>query len=188
MTFEEYYTYFESIINHDPSTLVTPYDKQEYIDYTRLNWSRMNRWLKKGQLSDELLEIVKKICIPQTWIVITEPWCGDAAHSIPFIKMISDTNPLINVLYELRDSEPYRINSYLTKGSKSIPKVIYRSDKEADVMVWGPRPLKCQLMYDQLLANQAPFEEIKTALQHWYNTNKGVDIQQELAIQLSKKL
>lgn len=185
MTFEEYCTLFESIIHTDPDNQLAPYDSAEYVEYTRLNWSRMNRWLKRGHLSDELLAVVQKIKIPQHWIVITEPWCGDAAHSIPFIKMVSDTNPLITVSYELRDSEPFRINNYLTNGSKSIPKVICTDGSGAEVMVWGPRPHDCQLLYRQLLADKVPYELIKTALQQWYNANKGMDIQQEIATLLA---
>ncbi|WP_343670804.1 thioredoxin family protein [Chitinophaga sp.] len=188
MTFEEYYAYFESIIHKDPLLQEAPYDSPEYRDYTKLNWSRMNRWLKKGTLSDELLQVAQRINEPQHLIVITEPWCGDAAHSIPFIKMVSDANPLIQVSYELRDSEPFRIENYLTRGSKSIPKLIYNNAAGADVFVWGPRPQECQVMYDRLKAEKVAFEVLKKELQLWYNDNKGVDVQQELVTLLKAGL
>src|SRR5690606_37230624 len=103
------------------------------------------------------------------WFVITEPWCGDAAHSVPFIQLAAQLNPLITVEYELRDSEPFRINDYLTGGSKSIPKLIIRDDQGNDLATWGPRPVECQKLFDQLKIDQADFETQKTSLQHWYN-------------------
>lgn len=46
----------------------------------------MNRWFKTGRLLDEMVTLIRQIDQPQHWIVITEPWCGDASHSIPFLK------------------------------------------------------------------------------------------------------
>ena len=80
MTFEAYHQYFESIIQKSPEQQTAPYNNPDYFDYTKLNWSRMNRWLKTGKITDAMTEAVKAIDSPQQWIIITEPWCGDAAH------------------------------------------------------------------------------------------------------------
>ncbi|HEY9559253.1 MAG TPA: thioredoxin family protein [Anseongella sp.] len=181
MTFQEYYNYFEGIINTPSEQQNAPYDNADYISYTKLNWSRTNRWLKKAELSEELKNVVQRIQAPQRWTVITEPWCGDAAHSVPFIELASRKNPAITVSYELRDSEPFRINDYLTNGSKSIPKLIIRDAEGKDLTTWGPRPKDCQHLYARLLAEGADFERTKTEIQQWYNANKGNDIQAELS-------
>lgn len=179
MDFSTYTQYFQDILtNPQPDA---PYDNPDYFNYTKLNWSRTNRWLKHGELLPEVKEAVSGITNKQNWIVITEPWCGDAAHIVPFIHMISELNPLISIDYELRDSEPFRINDYLTNGGKSIPKLIIRDEDGNDLATWGPRPSATQLLYDELKEKNANFEEIKTALQKWYNENHGVAIQQELS-------
>lgn len=178
MTFQEYSTHFENILhtdNHRP-----PYDNPQYLDYTKLNWSRMNRWFKTGKLLEETIDLIRQIDQPQQWIVITEPWCGDAAHSIPFIEMMTRENPLITTSYELRDTAPFRIEQYLTNGTRSIPKLIIRNAHGNDLAVWGPRPKDCQIIYRALTAEKASFEKVKVELQNWYNTNKGQDIQKEL--------
>lgn len=180
MTFEQYCQYFETIISKSNEQQVAPYDKPEYIDYTRLNWARMTRWLKTAHLTDALKAAIQNIKTPQHWIVITEPWCGDAAHCVPFLHLASQQNPLITVTYELRDAEPFRINDYLTRGGKAIPKLIVKDAHGHDLATWGPRPATCQVVYDALKAENADFERIKTEIQMWYNHNKGVDIQQEL--------
>ncbi|MCY1366995.1 Thioredoxin [compost metagenome] len=187
MTFQDYLNYFRSIIEKSNEEQAAPYDNPDYIEYTRMNWSRMNRWLKTGKLSEELTAIIKGINEPQTWIIITEPWCGDAAHSVPFFHMLAGLNPLIHVEYELRDSAPFRINDYLTNGSKSIPKVIFRNAEGQDFASWGPRPAGCQEVYTRLTTEKADFETVKTEIQKWYNADKGVGVQVELGIKLKVK-
>ena len=180
MTFPEYLHYFENILQKPNEEQSAPYDDASYIDYTRLNWSRMNRWLKIGVLSEELKMAMFRIKRPQHWIVLTEPWCGDAAHNIPFIEMAAKENPLVHLSYELRDSEPFRINDYLTNGFKSIPKLIINDSEGNNLAVWGPRPVACQTVYTELTAQKADFETVKTEIQKWYNADKGSELQKEL--------
>lgn len=180
MTFQEYKNYFEQIVSKSVEEQPAPYNDPMYFDYTKLNWARMNRWLKTAELSVELIDVIMAINEPQHWIIITEPWCGDAAHNVPFLHMASELNELITVSYELRDSEPFRINEYMTNGGKSIPKLIIRDKDGNDIATWGPRPADCQKLYDTLTAEKADFEKVKTELQIWYNLNKGKDLQEEI--------
>lgn len=179
MTFQQYLEYFEQILNSPKPE--APYDQEDYFNYTKLNWSRMNRWLKKGEILPEASAKIKAITVSQQWILITEPWCGDAAHVVPFIKMMSDLNPAIQLDIELRDSEPNRIESYLTNGGKSIPKLIIRDLSGNDLAVWGPRPVACQVLFDELKAKNTDFETLKIELQNWYNEHHGVEIQKEIS-------
>lgn len=179
MNFESYLAYAESIVTAEHPA--APYDNPDYFNYTKLNWARLNRWIKTGVISEQTKEVMARITQPQNWIIITEPWCGDAAHVIPFLQQMASLNPLIHVEYELRDAEPHRINAYLTNGGKSIPKLIIRNNSNADLATWGPRPVECQLVYTQLQASKADLETIKTELQKWYNADKGVLIQKEVA-------
>ena len=184
MNFSQYQSHFQDILHNEAPA--APYDNPDYFNYTKLNWSRMNRWLKTGQLSEEIKEIISSIHGKQSWIVITEPWCGDAAHIVPFIEMMAQLNDNITLSYELRDSEPNRIEQYLTNGkSKSIPKLIIQNEKGEDLAVWGPRPAACQIIYDELHAKNVDFETLKTALQHWYNNDEGNEIMKELSALLS---
>lgn len=182
MNFQSYLDYFENILNS--SSPAAPFDKPDYFNYAKLNWTRMQRWLKQGKLTEEIKTIVSNIHVPQHWIIITEPWCGDAAHVVPFLHMIAEINPLIKAEYELRDSEPFRINDYLTKGGKSIPKLIIRNDKGEDLATWGPRPADCQVLFDRLKEEQADFGLVVTELQKWYNEDNGKEILKEIGVLL----
>jgi hypothetical protein len=178
MDFSSYQTAFRNIIENPAPP--APYDNPDYLGYVKLNWSRQQRWLKTGVISEPLQTTMRNIHEEQRWIIITEPWCGDAAHIVPFLEKIAALNPRITTTYQLRDSPPFLIRQYLTNGSKSIPKLIVRNNEGTDLFTWGPRPAGCQLVYDDLKATNAGFEQMKTALQKWYNTDKGVSLQEEL--------
>ena len=182
MDFPTYKVYFKAIL--DGGKKLPPYNDPNYLNYTKLNWARLDRWLKVAKLNEDLVEKIKTIQQPQHWIVITEPWCGDAAHILPVLYLLSQHNPVIKLDIQLRDTEPFLINDYLTRGGKSIPKFIVRRENGADLLVWGPRPAQCQLLYDKLKAEKADEEEVKLQLQWWYNEDKAKSLQQELIEQL----
>lgn len=180
MNFNQYLNYFQEVI--DNTNPQAPYDDNAYLDYTKLNWSRVQRWLKTGVLNTTIINKIKSISTPQNWLVITEPWCGDAAHIVPFIELMSKQNNLINVTYELRDMPPHSIEKYLTNGkSKSIPILVIRNENNEDLNVWGPRPKACQEHYNLAAAKNLDFDAIKIEIQNWYNQNKGEEIMNEIA-------
>lgn len=177
-SWEDYINRFEDILNQENPQ--KPYDNPDYFNYLKLNYNRQNRWLKKGELKSELIEKVQKIENNQHWIIITEPWCGDAAHSVPFIKLITDKKPKIKLSFVWRDKPPHMINDYLTNGGKSVPKLIIRDSNGNDLATWGPRPKPCQKLYQQLKSENADFETQKIELQKWYNNDKGQTLQEEM--------
>ncbi|RZF58477.1 thioredoxin family protein [Sphingobacterium corticibacterium] len=183
MTFQEYLDYFEQILASPED--YDPYGDEEYLNYTKLNWSRMNRWLKRFEPNDAIKSLIASMTEPQHWIVITEPWCGDAAHSVAQLYQIVKNNPNIDFEIQLRDKEPFLIEDYLTNGSKSIPKLIIRNDVGHDKFIWGPRPQPLQDLYMQMKVEGKAFAEINEVIQKWYNEDKGEVLQRELLTQLS---
>lgn len=163
------------------------YQEADYLTYTKLNVSRSARWLKKFELSESAKAALKAVSEAQTWLVITEPWCGDAAHSVPMLYLMSQVNPLITFEVELRDSKPFSIKHYLTNGAQAIPKLIIRNAQGEDSAIWGPRPAACQQLFEQLKAEGLSLDAIKTEVQNWYNADKGACIQQEIVAILSSK-
>lgn len=158
----------------------SPYDDSAYMDYLTLNHSRQKRWFKTAQIESALATKIKQIDQPLEWLLITEPWCGDAAHSNPFIVLLAGLNPLIELKIILRDEPPFLINNYLTNGGKSIPILVIRDANGNDLAVWGPRPAPCQAIFQELKSTGANFKEQKITLQNWYNRDKGKTLQKEM--------
>jgi hypothetical protein len=177
MKFDQYGALFEEILTDGYS--IPPYDNPDYIAYTKLNESRQNRWLKKAELLSETIEEIKSIGT-QKWILITEPWCGDASHSVPIVKLMADINLKIDLEVQLRDQEPFLINQYLTNGGKAVPILIARDENGKDLFVWGPRPAECQALMIKNKKAALSMDEQKQALQKWYNKDKGISMQKEI--------
>lgn len=177
MTFDSYLGIFDEILNS--SEPIPPYNDEHYFNYLELNHKRQERWNKKGVLKPETLTALSKINQELNWVLITEPWCGDAAHSNPFIAMMANQNDKIKLEVQLRDSGS-EIDKYLTNGGKSIPILVVRNAKGDDVFVWGPRPAEAQEIHLKNRDSNKGLEEQKVDLQKWYNSDKGETIQDEI--------
>lgn len=175
MKFTEYHNLFDTLLA-EPRTDV--YADDNYKTYTELNQKRQERWLKKGKLTEDTIETLSKITTIQKWTVISEPWCGDASHIVPFLHLMAEQSDKIELEIVLRDQPPFLIDKYLTNGGKAIPILIIQ--KEDTELVWGPRPAEAQNLVQQFKKDNVPIDEQKITLQKWYNSNKGIDIQQEI--------
>jgi len=186
LTFAQYKQQFDEVLNGNSSDPV--YKSVDFIQYTKLNASRMKRWEKTGSILPEAQEFLKSIQLPQTWILITEPWCGDAAHIVPFVQKLAELNPLITLTIQNRDSGS-EIDNYLTNGGKSIPILVVRDNDGKDLFVWGPRPQEAQELFlkskNDPKLNAADQKEI---LQNWYNKDGGKIIQEEIVERLRRVL
>lgn len=179
MNYEDYRRLFDLIL--DDANPRSPYDQDVYLNYTKLNRSRMKRWDKHLVLDQRLVSKIESIEKPQQWVIITEPWCGDAAHIVPYLIQIVAHNQLVTYDIQLRDQEPFLIEKYLTNGSKSIPKLIVYDEAGQEIFNWGPRPKGAQLLIDRMKTCNADFEATKITLQDWYNDDKGESLCRELS-------
>lgn len=179
MNITEYEKQFTAILEGEHR--VYPYDSDDYVNYVKMNLSRIKRWNKKGKILPSLEAAIIKINSPQHWLLITEPWCGDAAHSQAFITKLADLNAKITLTLQNRDAPGSEIDKYLTNGGKSIPMLVVRNEHGKDLFRWGPRPAEAQEMVLTLKENPSTsLEELQKRLQLWYNKDKGVSIQEEL--------
>jgi hypothetical protein len=165
-----------------------PNQSEAMVNYTRLNAQRMNRWDKKVHLSTELATTLSYVDKPQHWIVITESWCGDAAHNIPTIAKMEQQQPLIQVRYIYRDENLELMDQFLTNGGRSIPKVILADENFEPYNSWGPRPAPCQTLYLKLKKEEADFETQKIALQKWYNSDKQQTLMNEFCTLIQERI
>lgn len=176
MNWQTYYEMFNSILEAPSGTYLDP----EYLHYTQMNLTRTNRWLKNYNPLPETIQALEEISALQHWELITEQWCGDAAHSTPVIYKLSTLNPLIKLNIQLRDQDS-EIDSYLTSGSKSIPILIVRDEEGNDLYTWGPRPVAAQEDFLKMKASESEMTIVKEALQKWYNHDKGRSTESEIA-------
>jgi thiol-disulfide isomerase/thioredoxin len=145
------------------------------INYTMLNEKRMSRWNKKLEISETYKAKILEFNSEIIWLVITESWCGDAAHLLPVMNKVAELNPNINLRIVLRDDNEGLMNQFLTNGSKSIPKLIMIDTDSLKVITsYGPRPSTATAMVENYKKEHGQLTpEFKEDLQRWYNKDKG---------------
>ena len=181
MTYEAYKQLIDDLLAAGKST--GPQQSEALTHYSQLNVQRMHRIEKTIQILPEVKDRMIAITRPQTWLILSEGWCGDAAHSLPVMKALADLNPNIQMRILLRDENPELMDRYLTNGvSRSIPKLIAVDPASGmELFTWGPRPTALQEKFYGMRSEGLPFDMIKEELQRWYNAERTVAIQQELS-------
>lgn len=179
-----YPEYRELVAKHvQNKTSTGPVQTKELSEYTLLNDSRMRRLDKTIKIPSEIIEQFKNFQGKQTWLVISESWCGDAAQSMPVMHKLAETSEGISMRIVLRDENPELMNAFLTKGSKSIPKlIVFDTNTNCILGEWGPRPsVATRMVTDFKEQNGILTASFKEELQIWYNKDKGENIAHDLA-------
>ena len=178
-SYSDYMLLMELVVMEQRTT--GPKQSEELNDYTKLNLHRMQRLNKTVVLSESLKVAVNQIQFPQTWYVLTEAWCGDAAQNIPVLAAIAKLNPLVDLQLLLRDENADLMDLYLTNGGKSIPKLIAVDGAFNEIFNWGPRPAGAQHMMEEYKKNPVKsFKEFAEDIHKWYAADKTSSVQKEL--------
>ncbi len=187
LTYEEYKQQFIEKVTLTDVTLLNEKEKILF-EYTKLNLHRSNRIEKTYTVSEELQTILKNIKEKQSWMIITENWCGDSAQTLPYIAKMAEINPLIELNVILRDSNLDIIDNYLTNGTRSIPKLIVFDSSGNELFLWGPRPEDAQRLVLKLKNEEIHKEEINQKLHLWYGKDRGKNIEKEFMKILNEKV
>lgn len=178
------YTAYKSLVKQmveEKST--TGLDKTEALaNYTKLNDRRMKRWDKTIKILDNAKNRIAAFDESITWLIITESWCGDAAHVIPAINKVAEINDNITLRIVLRDENLELMDAFLTNGGRAIPKLIMIENATGKVLnTYGPRPSEATNYVNRFKAKYGTLTpEFKEDLQHWYNNDKGQNVINDL--------
>ena len=178
------YTYLEykNLVKHllAAGKSTGPNQSEDLTNYSLLNDRRMKRLDKAVKLAETTQLEIAKVTQPQTWLVLTEGWCGDAAQNLPVIDKMASLNSNIELKLVLRDENLALMDLFLTNAGRSIPKLIIL-DKNLNVKnTWGPRPkVATKMVADYKAKHGALDADFKQDLQVWYNKDKGKSTQND---------
>lgn len=179
MDYSEYNLLFKQLVEEGRTT---GEQTDEKINYTKLNWSRSKRLDKTAEISEESIEVFKNCSQKQTWLVISEPWCGDAAQTLPFLNKIAQLSGNIDLKIVLRDENSDLMDQFLTNGSRSIPMVIMLDADFNVIDTFGPRSNAATKLVADYKEHHGKIDDaFKEMLQVWYNNDKGISIVDDLA-------
>jgi hypothetical protein len=180
ISYTEYLQLTEDLLSQGKTT--GPNQSADYVHYTNLNFHRMKRLDKTIHLNSEIKAALQAMKTPQTWLVISEAWCGDAAQNVPILQKMADLNENIELKIILRDENLEVMELYLTNGGRSIPKLIALENNTLDeLFTWGPRPASIQQVMNELkAANITEISTLVEKIQIAYNNDKSLSIQEEM--------
>jgi hypothetical protein len=179
LTYTEYLSLIDDLL--EQGKITGPNQSSAMFEYGRINRQRMKRLDKTLEVLPKVAAAAGEMRSPMLWLIITEGWCGDAAQNVPVIESVAAASPLLETRYILRDENLELMDRFLTRGARSIPKLIALDPETLEVKgTWGPRPAPAQALYDDLKANDIPKPEIMEKLQRWYNEDRGRSAQLEL--------
>ena len=187
MYYDEYRRLIDAFLMVGKSTAKR--ESESLVEYSKLNVVRMNRLDKTTEIIPELQKKISEISAPQTWLVLTEGWCGDAAQIVPVLNKIAELNNNIQLKFLLRDEHLELMSKYLTNGkSQSIPKLVVLDEHNNELFNWGPRPAALQELFYHMKANAMNNDSIKEEIHKWYAKDKTVSIQKDLLVLLQDSL
>jgi hypothetical protein len=163
---------------------------EDLLHYSELNETRLKRLDKTIKVTPEGEVKLKNLSKKQTWLVISEGWCGDAAQLLPIINKMAEVSEDIDLKIVLRDDNDALMSLFLTNRGKAIPKLIILDPENSEVIAdWGPRPEGAKkLIIDYKAANGVVDETAKIELQKWYLQDKGITTQNEITALMPKEV
>ena len=184
-TYQEYRDLVSTLLSDGKAT--GPNQSEDLTNYSLLNDRRMKRLDKTIKINQETANILQEIKEPQTWLLITEGWCGDAAQNIPVIHKMAELNKNIDLKIVLRDNNLELMDLFLTNGGRSIPKLIALDNENNVIDTWGPRPtVATKMVADYKTKNGVIDAQFKQDLQVWYNKDKGKSTQEDFVKMIQK--
>lgn len=186
MTYEEYRALIDRLLAEGKTTGEDQTEAR--IEYAKLNVQRMNRIGVMLEIAPELSGALHALTRAQTWVVISEGWCGDAAQTVPMIAKAARQSELVSLVILLRDKNPQVMDRFLTNGTRSIPVLVMLDAGTNQVLgVWGPRPAEAKALVDEFKKDPHwNHDQMLTALHTWYAKDKTVSAQKELAALLGQ--
>lgn len=189
LSYAEYRELTDRLVVENKTT--GPNQSEAMLLYTKMNGVRMKRLDKTTKLTDDSINLLSQIDQPQTWLVLTEAWCGDAAQVLPVMNKFAEANINIDLKLIMRDEHLDIMDAFLSNGSRSIPKLIVIDQQGEEVLAtWGPRPAEVQKMVmdgklesmkiEDKEERKAFNDEVKVDVQRWYIKDKTIQIQRQL--------
>lgn len=171
MSYDAYIAQIQDVIQSG-SMNVLSYDTSQ-LEFTELNMKRMDRWKRRFD-KQGFSASTNFDASSLTWLVITEGWCGDAAHILPVIGRLAKELDQMRLIFINRDLNHEIMDEFLTNGGRAIPMLIVLNNEGHVVGQWGPRPKELQDYFiEEKRKPDFSYPEVQIGLQSWYNKDKG---------------
>jgi hypothetical protein len=151
-----------------------------------LNSQRTARILCTYEVPDEPRRLLVSLRAPQLWMVLSEPWCGDSAQSLPILAKLAGCTPRVTLRILPRDENLDIMDQYLTDGTRGIPKLVAFDEEGYELFQWGPRPRGAREEFLRAKAEGLDKLQALKRVHLWYGRDRGQAIQEEITALLGQ--
>ena len=170
-TAEQYLHFFEQVANDADPANTYP---NNFLKPIKKGYQQIQNVIEQLSFDELMLQTIAQFTRPVVWLLITEPWCGDANANTPAWLKVAQMCGNIELQIVLRDQNISLIDQYLTNGGRSIPKLVCIDALTGnDIGTWGPRPAALQTLIPSI-KEQYPndFRAYVYAVENWYVADK----------------
>lgn len=156
----------------------------EYIATATQHQDLWHATRRIARVSDHAIAQSTALRGPVALLVLTEDWCGDAIHTLPYLARLVEANSALSMRLVSRDAHNDLMSAHLTGHSRSIPVVIAFDANDTERGWWGPRPSPLQQWVKRdgvHMEKGARYKAIRT----WYARDRGETTVQELLMLLA---
>ena len=156
-------------------------EARRYLFYARYNHARAARVQAAYELSEKVRQELQTLPALQRWVVLTEDWCVDSAFVMPVVAAFVEASPHLELRILPRDAHLDVMDRYLTRGARSIPKLVAFAEDGRELFSWGPRPASIQALRERLLEEGADGPSVSAAVLEAYEAGAWQEVDNELA-------
>jgi hypothetical protein len=178
LSYNDFLLFTENILAQKEQT--TPYNDKFYLSYTDANFKRRKKVLDNILLNKKLYNELTENIQQWTWVILDEPWCGDASFTVPIFRAMEIASlGEITIRIFARDSYPEIMEQYLTNNGKAIPKLICLDKNLKELGTWGPRPTALAELVTSWKPENLDINEKIKRTHRWYIKDNGESVQKE---------
>jgi len=151
--------------------------RAEYLETAAAAKLQLRRYDEKPDT--EILAFFRGLTLPRKVAILCMPRCNDCAWAVPYITRLIDESPALEARIFPRDHFPELMDSLLTNGKRSVPKVGVFDSEMKLVGSWGPRPAPIQQYVENSVGRLDP-PEWKAEVLRYYREDGLSDLYAEL--------
>ena len=163
-------------------------DARLSIGYSRLNAPRSRAITDAYVPSDRLMAALRALPLGQTWVVLTDDWCGDSAFEFPIIEAAAARSEAVTLRVLIRDEHLGVMDRYLTNGGRAIPILAAFDADGREAWTWGPRSAEGVAYRASLVEGGMEKGKIAGAMVEWYEAGGWTHLDAELAARIEGQL
>ncbi|HEX7120966.1 MAG TPA: thioredoxin family protein [Gemmatimonadaceae bacterium] len=148
----------------------------EEAERQREHWRAV---VRRAAVSPDALRRVRTLHGAWHLLVLTEDWCSDGVHTLPFLARLSQLTLNLDLRVLGRDRHPALMDEHKSGHARAIPVVMILDDECIERGWWASRPSELQALIDGPW-HRLPPRERELAKRRWHARDRGASALEEI--------